>query len=75
MIQPDDPLPPSPLPEWELQAVAATVLRQHGEKAPVHVAERIGACAVADDAAGVATWKAVAVRMDAMLKASRGRPN
>jgi hypothetical protein len=48
--------------------VAATVLRQHGEKAPVHVAEWIGACAVADDAAGVATWKAVAVRMSAVLK-------
>lgn len=69
MIQPDDQLPPSPLPDWELQAVAVAVLRQHGESAPLHVAERIGACAVADDAEGVATWKAVAVRMNAILNA------
>lgn len=70
MIHPDDPLPPSPLSDWELQAVAVTVVRQHGDKAPLHVAERIGACAVADDGEGVATWKAVAVRMNAILNPS-----
>lgn len=69
MIQPDDQLPPSPLPDWELQAVAVAVLRQHGDGAPLHVAERIGACAVVDDAEGVATWKEVAVYMDAIIRA------
>lgn len=67
MLRPDTDLPPSPLPDWELQAVAVSVLRQHGDQAPLHVAERIGSCAEADDAQGVATWKAVAFRMNAIL--------
>ena len=40
-----------------------TVLRQHGEDALTFVADRLGALALAGDAAGVATWKAIAARM------------
>ena len=40
------------------------VLKQHGERAPIFVAERIGALALAGDEAGVATWKAIAARID-----------
>jgi hypothetical protein len=51
------------LSDWELWAVANETIRQQGERAPVFVAERIGALVLAGDAAGVATWKAVATRM------------
>lgn len=68
MIQLNHSLPPSPLTDWELHAVAVTVLRQLGDKAPLHLAERIGVCAMAEDAEGVATWKTVALRMDVILK-------
>lgn len=56
----------SPLPEWELWACAETVMRQHGDRAPIHVAERIGALALAGDAEGVATWKAIAERIQSL---------
>jgi hypothetical protein len=39
------------------------VQRQHGDHASVHVAERIGALALAGDRAGVDTWKGIAVRL------------
>jgi hypothetical protein len=51
------------LSSWELWACAATVLRQHGERAPTFVAERLGALALAGDTAGVATWKVIAARL------------
>ena len=49
--------------EQHLWACALAVERQHVERAPVFVAERIGALALAGDAAGVARWKAIAARM------------
>ena len=57
--------------EWELFAVAEYVHKHHGERAPVFIAERVGACAIADDAAGdvtagVETWKAIAARYEAL---------
>jgi len=48
----------------ELWACALQVERQHGEDAPRFVAERIGASAVAGDEEGIATWKAIAQRLD-----------
>ena len=51
---------------YELWACANEVFRQHGDKAPLHVAERLGEIALAGDAAGIATWKEIARRMDAM---------
>jgi hypothetical protein len=52
------------LTDWELWACASTIMRNHGERAPVFVAERIGALALAGDADGLATWRAIASRMD-----------
>lgn len=50
-------------------ACAATVEKLHGADAPRFIAERIGALAIAGDADGMAMWKAIAVRLDAMRKA------
>ena len=44
------------LSDWELWASAAAVEKKHGARAPVFVAERIGALALAGDAAAVETW-------------------
>jgi len=53
------------LTDKELWACAMEVQRQHGEQAPVFIAERIGALALAaGDEAGIATWKAIAARYD-----------
>jgi len=49
--------------DHEIWACANTVLTQHGERAQVFVAERIGAMALAGDQAGLDVWKAVADRM------------
>jgi hypothetical protein len=53
--------------ERELWACASMVIEQHGDHAPMFVAERIGALAVAGDQAGVDTWQAIAMRMDQLL--------
>jgi len=50
--------------EQHLWACALAVERQHGARAPVFVAERIGALALADDAASIERWKAIAARME-----------
>ncbi len=55
---------PRVLPDWELWACAGEVQRQHGERAALHVAERIGALALAGDAAGVEVWKQIARRLE-----------
>ena len=49
--------------EQHLWACAIAVERQHGSRAPIFVAERIGAHALVGDAAGVERWKAIAARM------------
>jgi len=49
-------------------ACANRVLSQHGDSAPIFVAQRIGALAVAGDQAGVDVWKAIAVRMDLLMR-------
>jgi hypothetical protein len=50
--------------ELELWAIALKVERDHGAQAPVFIAGRIGAAAVAGDEDGIARWKAVASRYD-----------
>ena len=52
----------------ELWACALQVERQHGNDAPRFVAERIGALAVAGDEQGIATWKAIAERIDKLRR-------
>ncbi|MHA4838145.1 DUF6961 family protein [Sphingopyxis sp. MSC1_008] len=49
--------------EQHLWACALAVERQHGARAPVFVAERIGALVLAGDVPGVERWKAIAARM------------
>ncbi|GGD84481.1 DUF6961 family protein [Croceicoccus mobilis] len=58
----------SPISDRELWACAAHVLKTHGANAPRHVAERIGALALAGDSNGVATWQAIAKRMAALTE-------
>jgi hypothetical protein len=53
-----------PLPDWELWGCATTVERVYGAYAHEHIAERIGTLAKAGDWNGVATWKAIAARLD-----------
>lgn len=59
------------LSEWELWACANQVLTKHGDKAPLHVAEQIGALALAGDEAGIRTWQGIAKRI-AQLTGSDG---
>lgn len=58
----------TPIGDRELWACAARVLEDHGANAERHVAERIGGCAVANDEAGIATWKAIARRIDSIRR-------
>lgn len=51
------------LSDWELWACANHVLRTHGDKAPLHVAEQIGALTLANDQAGIRAWQAIAERI------------
>lgn len=57
-----------PVAEREIWACALEVQRQHGGRAPVFVAERIGALALAGDAGGLETWKAIASKMDQIAR-------
>lgn len=50
--------------DLELWACAAQVLKQHGAFANAHIAERVTSLAKAGDARGVATWRAIADRID-----------
>lgn len=61
------------LTEWELWAVAATVIRQHGDGVESFVAERIGALALAGDQDGVAAWRQVAQRVARLTAAAPSR--
>ena len=66
-------MPPT-LSDRELWACANEVLRQYGDEAPVRVAERIGALALAGDAAGVEVWWGIARRLE-QLSRSPAAPN
>ncbi|MGQ0587911.1 MAG: DUF6961 family protein [Sphingosinicella sp.] len=59
--------------EEHLWACALEIERQHGERAPVHVAERIGALALAEDWDGVERWKAIARCLDALRRTGSTR--
>ncbi|WP_245638526.1 DUF6961 family protein [Croceicoccus bisphenolivorans] len=58
----------STISDRELWACATHVLKTHGANAPRHVAERIGALALAGDNDGVATWQAIAKRIAALTE-------
>ncbi|HWU94731.1 MAG TPA: hypothetical protein VN029_03990 [Sphingomonas sp.] len=52
-----------PLSDRELWSAANMVLTTHAERAPVFVAERLGALALAGDVEGIAVWQAIARRL------------
>jgi hypothetical protein len=49
--------------EWELWAVAEYLAKREGQRAEVFVWERIDALTRLNDAAGVAAWRAIEVRL------------
>lgn len=61
------------LSDWELWACANEVLKTHGDKAALFVAEQIGALVLAGDDNGIATWQAIARRI-AELSGGCGSP-
>lgn len=56
--------------EQERWAEAATVQRLHGDRAPVFVAERLGAMVLAGDMAGLRRWKEIAFRLAQLMALS-----
>lgn len=54
-------------PEHERWAEAAAILRWQGENARLYVAERIGALELEGCEAGVARFKDIAAKLDALL--------
>jgi hypothetical protein len=53
-----------PLSDWELWSCANTVLKTHGDKAALHVAEQIGALVLKGDDEGIRTWQNIAKRIE-----------
>lgn len=60
------------LTDLELWQCANEVLKQHGNEAAHFVAERIGALALQGDIDGIATWKAIAWRIDSLREGGPG---
>lgn len=50
-------------------AEALAVDRVYGDRAPLYVADRIGALALVGDVAGVARWREIAMRLDSLIRA------
>lgn len=59
-------------PDEERLAEALAIMRRYGDGAAVHVAERIGALALADDMAGIVRWQEIAQQLDALRAGRRG---
>lgn len=55
------------LTDWELRACAGAIAGEHGDRAPLVVAEHIGRLALAGDAAGIDVWKQIATRLNGLL--------
>lgn len=55
-------------PDQERWAEALAIERLHGDRAPVWIAERIGALALAGDAAGVERFRQIAKRLDELRR-------
>jgi hypothetical protein len=59
--------------DQENWAIASTLLTEHGDDAPLHVAARLGALMIAEDMAGIERWKAIARCMEQLM--NRGTDN
>ena len=55
-------------PDEELWGAASMILRIHGDKARLHVVERLGTLALEADWDGVAVWQGIAARMEALIQ-------
>lgn len=56
--------------EWEMWACAQQVLTQHQDGADEFVAERIASLRTAGDTKGIATWLAIADRLNQLKRNS-----
>ena len=54
-------------PDQERWAEAVAIERQHGVMAPMWIAERMGALALAGDFAGVARFREIAAKYEELL--------
>jgi hypothetical protein len=54
--------------DQELWGVALWVEKQHGADGPRWIAEQVGRLALANDADGVAMWRAVAERFEQLIR-------
>lgn len=63
------------LTEWELWAVAAKVIEQHGDTARAHAEERQRALEAAGDTGGVNAWSAVLARIEQLQALPAGPLN
>lgn len=52
----------------ERWAEALMVERLHGERAQIHIAERVGTLALVGDEAGVERWREIAKRLDRLVQ-------
>ena len=59
-------------PDQERWAEALAIERLHGDRAPVWIAERIGALALAGDAAGVERFRQIAEQLGELRHARGG---
>nr|WP_037504341.1 hypothetical protein [Sphingobium bisphenolivorans] len=62
------------LEDWELWACAQQVLKDQGGRAPLHAAHRIAELTSAGDKVGIATWQAIASRIDQLMDYRSGQP-
>ncbi|WP_416462781.1 DUF6961 family protein [Sphingomonas sp. VDB2] len=60
------------LSDWEIWACAQKAIEQHGAKAPMHVADRLGSLTAAGDLCGVAAWQAIAAKVDQLMDYRNG---
>jgi hypothetical protein len=61
----------SVITEAERETFTTALWAKHGDDLPRYVATRLGEQATAEDAGGVAFWKDVASRADAMMRSVR----
>ena len=57
----------------ERWAEALALEKAHGDRAPVVIAETIGALALKGDLDGIARWKEIALRLDALRTPASAR--
>ncbi len=61
-------------PEHELWACALHVEKEHGDRAPDFIAERVRTLAMAGDMLGVERWKAIAEKFDQLRAGFLSQP-